>query len=394
MQCPEFAFVETLAEADALRSHAFFKEHAQQSRARFARRDRGDEQLRVLHPQQQLGPQADYPGIELGYVVHGSESHMAQSQGRQNARLGHALGRRAIAPDALRHTQQPLAIAPFAPIRRIGVGIAQAIVHGAHAGGIRIAQKSHLQRRRFARKKQQPVAARVAGQIHQNVDCIALDQGCRLRIVQRADVAPAMPVHAQAGLGYGRIAIAADCIRTALVLLQEGMNEIGRRMSEKIGRHIADAQAALRLGCIGIIVILPNGIGQAPAPVEMLGGGGLGTGAVRKIEREQQTRARIGEIGRLGEAGAKRLNCVRRLAAGQQAQGEVVVQRGIAALERKSPAIRVHRLVQPAGLVRNIAEVQQRQDGTRRMRRSALEHGACFVVTAQGATARSELGQG
>ena len=112
------------------------------------------------------------------------------------------------------------------------------------------------------------------------------------------------------------------------------MDEIRRRMPEEISRHIAYAQAALRLGRIGKCRLAPQRIGDAPAPFEMLGGRVLGAGAIGKIEREQQARARVGVIGRLGQAQAERFHPRGCFAAGHQGQGEVVMQRGVAAVER------------------------------------------------------------
>ena len=282
---------------------------------------------------------------------------MTPAQGRQRACFRHTVRGRAIAPETARHAQQPLPVAPLACVRRIGIRVGQAVVHGTHAGGIRIAEKGQLQRRRSARECEQAVAAGVAGQIDQDIDRILLDQACRLRVVESADVAPGVAVQFSARCGYGRIAVAGDLIKPGLVQRQKRMDKVRRHMLKEIGRHVADAQPALGLPRVGKFAFAPQGIGDAPAPIEMLGGRLIGAGAVGQAECEQQAGARVGVVGLLCQAKAERLHRGGRLAAGHQGQGEVVMQRGIAAIDGERSAIRGDRIVQPGGLVREISEV-------------------------------------
>ena len=162
MQFPEFDFGQAVAELDAPAVYTFFDKNAQQALARAPRRNRDQQQVRVTYAQQQLGPQADQRGIELGHVVHGGKGYMTFAQNRQSAHLGHPVRRCAVTPETARHIQQTLAVPPRCP-GRVGVRIGQAVIHGAHAGSIRIAEEGKLQRRRFACEHQQAVAAGVAG---------------------------------------------------------------------------------------------------------------------------------------------------------------------------------------------------------------------------------------
>ena len=125
----------------------------------------------------------------------------------------------------------------------------------------------------------------------------------------------------------------------------------------------------------------------------MRGGRVGGAGAIGKIEREQQARARIGVVGRLGQAKAERLHRVGHLAAGHQSQGEVVMQRGIARIDGERRPIRGHRGVQFGGLVREIADVHEGERRTWIARRGALESRPRFVAAAQRAIAQPKFGQ-
>ena len=60
-------------------------------------------------------------------------------------------------------------------VGRIEIGIAQAVVDGVQPCGATVCQISHLNRGRFAGKKQQPVVRHVHGQINENIDLVRVN---------------------------------------------------------------------------------------------------------------------------------------------------------------------------------------------------------------------------
>ncbi len=73
---------------------------------------------------------------------------------------------------------------------RIGVAIAQSIVHAGKSGGAEVAQPGELCRRRLARKHPESISGRMPGEIHQDIDPVLLDRVSEAFIVQHDDVPP------------------------------------------------------------------------------------------------------------------------------------------------------------------------------------------------------------
>ena len=138
---------------------------------------------------------------------------------------------------------------------RVGVAVADAVVDRLHPRCIEISQIAHLQRRRLARKQQQAVAPGVPGNIDENVYPVGTNQLRRARIVHTGDSVPVlrMPHQSPRYLVHGSAAVIAKHLECfALMPRQHRFDEMTQRMLAEISRHVADAQAPLRVGRIAM----------------------------------------------------------------------------------------------------------------------------------------------
>ena len=98
---------------------------------------------------------------------------------------------------------------------------------------------------------EQPVVARMRGEIHENIDPVRADDVGELRVAERRDVAPSIHVPAhQAGDGVRRrhVGVRKHFDLPPVVLPEQRQHEARDRVLAKIGRHVAYAQPPLGLG--------------------------------------------------------------------------------------------------------------------------------------------------
>ena len=93
------------------------------------------------------------------------------------------------------------------------------------------------------------------GEVHEDVDLVRAHEVGELLVPQRRDVAPSLDVIAEQTRDRVRrrhVGVREDLDLLAVVLSQQRQNEARDRMLAKIGRHVAYAQAAVRLAAVRV----------------------------------------------------------------------------------------------------------------------------------------------
>ncbi len=166
---------------------------------------------------------------------------MALAQRRGLGRLRHAV-RRPVDQRDPRQPQQPLAEQVIAALRRQG-RVDEEAVHRRQPGGAAGANHvGDLRRRGSPGEGQQPVARRVAGQVHQHVDAVSPNPVRDLLVREAHRRAPGVgqpPEPLGDGVGPGHVRIADQLDPAAVVGLQHRLDEEADRVVPEVGRDIA-----------------------------------------------------------------------------------------------------------------------------------------------------------
>ena len=211
-------------------------------------------ETRIRNRVQDLGPGRHHAFAHLGEVIKGAEGHIPVLHKRRRRHLDIRMGR-PVTQETAGERQQPLAHGGFALLGGVGHPIDHAVVHGLEPGGVGIAQPRHLKRRGFAGKHQQPVARRVAVQIHQNIDAVVAYQGSH-RIVAHAD--DGAPVGCQALqtpghlVGTCHLGVTGDLHTPGIMGGQQRLQETAHRMAPQIRRYVTHLQFTLRIAVVAV----------------------------------------------------------------------------------------------------------------------------------------------
>ena len=210
---------------------------------RVAQRGCFEQQERTRQRQQHACPQRDGRRRELHGVVERGKHQRRIGRARRGQRV--VVGRRPA-----KHAAGQLRNAfaeEFRVRRRADRGITNQPVHRAQAGGMRVAQKARLHRRRTQRKHTQPMRRSVPSQVNQDVHLITKNSPLQLAVVQTRRFEPALGADlrlARVLVVHGAGVIDADFQLRRVEVLQHRQHEnIHRVLAVKVTRHEPDAQA-------------------------------------------------------------------------------------------------------------------------------------------------------
>ena len=137
---------------------------------------------------------------------------------------------------------------------RIEVGIGEAIVHGAHAGGTGIGEPGDLDGGGFADVDQWAAVAHVHGEINEDVDFVGADCVANSSVGEEGNNTPDVGVWLNScghliGLQHGGVNVNLELL--VIVMGKKCAGKEGLAMVAKIGGEIADAQGAIGGAVIG-----------------------------------------------------------------------------------------------------------------------------------------------
>ena len=114
------------------------------------------------------------PNVTYPFVERGQRADLQRFTLAAIART--ALARPAEAVEAVRQPDDRFRAERIRLARRFDDGVAQAVVDRLQPGRLRVTQPGHLDRRGSAREDQQAIVARVAGEVHEDVDAVGADE--------------------------------------------------------------------------------------------------------------------------------------------------------------------------------------------------------------------------
>src|SRR5690606_38106832 len=116
-----------------------------------------------------------------------------------------------------------------------------------------VGEVRHLHGRRLAREHEQPVPARMRGEVYEDIDVFSANDVGELVVRKRSDVAPVIGMLAhEAGdrVRGSDVRVRKHLDPTPVVLPEERQNEAGYRMLAKVRGDVADAKATVRLAAV------------------------------------------------------------------------------------------------------------------------------------------------
>ena len=130
--------------------------------------------------------------------------------------------------------------------RGIGMDVGQVVIHGRQAGGPEVAQVGCLDRCRPTGERQQPVPARVTGEVHEDIDAILADGLGGLDVGEPDERTPMVggsPATLRHLIRVRHVGVAEDLEVTMVLGGQDRFQEIRDGVLAEIGRDVSDPQA-------------------------------------------------------------------------------------------------------------------------------------------------------
>ncbi len=164
------------------------------------------------------------------------------------------------------------------------------MVDGAQAGGPKIAQPTDLDGGRLAGQRWQAAAVRQSRQVHQDVDAVLLNAGGQGVIAQVENAVPVRHVLLEA-LGdfvFGTLGdVGKQFNLRGVMVLEQGLQEIGAGMLSKVPRQVAHTQPPRRLAVVAVAPgrdAMLNGADQVVGELLLLGSVNARRVQVRRAE--------------------------------------------------------------------------------------------------------------
>ena len=206
------------------------------------------EQARVRDCSEDLRPCRERLVRRLGESIEAAEGHEAFPQAWRSARRRRSRLGRIAEVRMCKHEQFLCKERRFLDARRCAVEpyVADHIVDCGKPRRREIADTRHLHGRRAMGEHGKRRAARMTGEIHEDVYAVLVDAPRRLPRQERRDVSPSVDeTHdAAALLILGAVLVAIDLEALSVVMREERLGKAQHDMTAQVGRDIADANLA------------------------------------------------------------------------------------------------------------------------------------------------------